>query len=135
MSFQQDYIQYRLERAHEVLDIAKLAADTGAFNSCVNRLYYAMFYAVNALLFRHAYSSPKHTGVRALFNQHFIKTGLIPKEYGQLYNDLFELRQESDYKDFFYADPDEVLPLIPQVQTFIELVSKQLLPDQREEAS
>jgi uncharacterized protein len=133
MSFQQDYIQYRLERAHEVLDIAKLAADAGAFNSCVNRLYYAMFYAINALLFKNAYSSPKHTGVRALFNQHFIKTGLIAKEYGQLYNDLFELRQESDYKDFFYADPDEVLPLIPQVEAFIKLIGSQLLLNQPED--
>jgi uncharacterized protein (UPF0332 family) len=66
------------------------------WNPCVNRLYYACFYAVSALLLRHGFSSSKHTGVRSLFNRHFVKTGKISKALAQIYNDLFARRQESD---------------------------------------
>ncbi|GAK61053.1 hypothetical protein U27_00951 [Candidatus Vecturithrix granuli] len=49
-AYQDDYIQYRLTRAREALRAAKLLADAKEYNSCVNRLYYAVFYAINALL-------------------------------------------------------------------------------------
>ena len=39
-------IHYRLERAQESLDEARLLADAGRWNTCVNRLYYSCFYAV-----------------------------------------------------------------------------------------
>jgi len=45
------------------------------WNPCVNRLYYACFYAVSALLIQQGLSSSKHTGVRSLFNRHYVKTG------------------------------------------------------------
>ena len=122
--YKKDYIKYRLERAKSTFKIAKLAADAKEFNSCTNRLYYAAFYAVNALLLKYDYSSSKHTSLKILFNQHFVKTGIIPKEYGELYNDLFEFRQESDYKDLFYANPDDIIPLLPKVDKFIEFISE-----------
>ena len=122
--YKKDYINYRLERARETLKIAKLSADAKDFNSCTNRLYYAAFYAINALLLKYDYSSSKHTGIRAIFNQHFVKTGIVPKKYGELYNYLFEYRQEGDYKDLFYADPDDIAPLIPKVEKLLEFVSE-----------
>ncbi len=97
-AYQDDYIQYRLTRAREALRAAKLLADAKEYNSCVNRLYYAVFYAINALLLKHEYTSSKHTGVRALFMQHFVKTRIIPEQYGELFNYLFDYRQESDYR-------------------------------------
>ncbi len=56
-----------LTRAREALRAAKLLADAKEYNSCVNRLYYAVFYAINALLLKHEYTSSKHTGVRAVY--------------------------------------------------------------------
>ncbi len=42
-------------------------------------------------------TSSKHSGVIALFNRHFVKTGIIPIELGKFYSRVFDQRQESDY--------------------------------------
>ncbi len=125
-AYQDDYIQYRLTRAREALRAAKLLADAKEYNSCVNRLYYAVFYAINALLLKHEYTSSKHTGVRALFMQHFVKTRIIPEQYGELFNYLFDYRQESDYRDLFVPDPDKILPLLSQAEELLDFITDKL---------
>lgn len=121
-----DLIAYRLERARETLEDARLLADHGRANSAVNRLYYACFYAVSALLYSKGLSATKHSGVRSLFGQHFVKTGLISKESAALYNDLFEYRQQGDYKDFFCVDPQLLTPWLDQAQRFIDAIAELL---------
>jgi uncharacterized protein (UPF0332 family) len=73
-------ILYRLERAHESLDEANILMERGHANTFVNRLYYACFYAVSALLLTKELSSAKHSGVRSLFHQNFVKEGIVSKE-------------------------------------------------------
>ena len=80
------------------------------WNACVNRLYYSCFYAVSALLARDGLSSSRHTGVRSLFNRHYVRPGKVPRELARLYNDLFERRQEGDYADFVRFQADQVRP-------------------------
>ena len=55
---------------------------------------------MTALLRRRGLSSAKHTGIRSLFNRHFGRPGLLPRELTTLYNDLFDSRQEGDYIEF-----------------------------------
>lgn len=74
-----DLIVYRIARANESMEDAHILAGAGRWNACVNRLYYACFYAISALLAHHGLSSSKHTGVRSLFNKQYVKTGKIPK--------------------------------------------------------
>jgi len=64
----EELIRYRLSRAEETLEEARLLAENKHGNAAVNRLYYACFYAVLALLIRDGRYSSKHSGVRALFN-------------------------------------------------------------------
>lgn len=45
-----DLIKYRLEKSKETLQDAKIMFEKASLNSTVNRIYYAMFYAVNSLL-------------------------------------------------------------------------------------
>jgi uncharacterized protein (UPF0332 family) len=114
-----ELVKYRLERADEALEEAKLLAEKAKWNTCVNRLYYSCFYAVIALLAKEGMSSSKHTGVRSLFNLHYVKTGKVTKELAQMYNDLFEKRQEGDYIDFVRFDEEQVKPLIPATENFL----------------
>jgi uncharacterized protein len=44
-----EYVKYKIESAYKTVDAAKILAENGFWNSAVNRLYYAVFYAVNAL--------------------------------------------------------------------------------------
>ncbi|MFA6566574.1 MAG: HEPN domain-containing protein [Victivallales bacterium] len=114
-----ELVKYRFDRAKEALEEAQLLADNSKWNTCVNRLYYSCFYAVTALLAKNNMSSSKHTGVRSLFNLHFVKTEKVPKELAQLYNDLFEKRQEGDYIDFVKFEEAQVKPLISETKKFL----------------
>jgi uncharacterized protein len=127
----QDLISYRLARANETMVDARILANAGRWNACVNRLYYACFYVVSALLARHGLSSSKHTGVRSLFNKHYVKTGKVPKDLARIYNDLFERRQEGDYIDFVRFQESQVLPWISEAEELIghitSLVEKEII--------
>jgi uncharacterized protein (UPF0332 family) len=69
---------------------------------------------VSALLRQQGLSSSKHTGIRGLFNRPYVRTGKVPRELVQIYNDLFERRQESDYPDFIDFEESQVRPWIAQ---------------------
>lgn len=56
----------------------------------------------------------------------FIKTGLFDRDYGKLFSDLFDWRQEGDYSDFVSFDKELTLPLINKSEEFISLVGKYL---------
>jgi len=115
-----ELVSYRLQRAHETLADAHILADAGRWNPCVNRLYYACFYAVSALLIQEGLSSAKHTGLRSLFNRHFVKTNKVPKDKARIFNDLFERRQEGDYVDFVSFEESQVLPWLPEAEAFVQ---------------
>jgi uncharacterized protein (UPF0332 family) len=118
-----ELIAYRLQRARDSLEDARILADAGRWNPCVNRLYYACFYAVSALLMQEGLSSSRHTGVRSLFNQHLVKTGKISKDTAQIFNDLFERRQEGDYVDFVRFEESQVRTWMPRAEAFVEHVA------------
>ena len=87
-----DLIRYRAERSRETLEDARILAKSGRWNSCINRLYYACFYAVDALLTANNLGSSKHSGVRGIFNKQFVMTGIVEKFLAKTYNDLYEKR-------------------------------------------
>lgn len=90
-------VLYWWSKAEESLASARRELEAGACAFAVNRLYYALFYGVSAALLERKISFKKHSGVRAAFHREFIKTGLLDKEQGRLYDQLFEDRQEGDY--------------------------------------
>jgi uncharacterized protein (UPF0332 family) len=115
-----DLVKYRVSRALESIAEARVLADAMHWNACVNRLYYACFYAVSALLVLHEMKSTKHSGVRSFFNLYFVKTGIISVVSARIYNDLFERRQEGDYEDFFVFNEAEVRPWIEAAISFVD---------------
>jgi uncharacterized protein (UPF0332 family) len=121
-----------MERARETLAEAELMAQVGHWNACVNRLYYACFYAVTALLLRHNLSASKHSGVRSLLNRHFVRTGAISSTLGMLYRDLFESRQQGDYQDLVRFAEQEVRPWIPAAHNFVARIAALLQPPAKE---
>jgi len=92
-------IGYRLQRARETLGDAHLLCDRkGSLWSVINRAYYAMFYAVLALLTSVGKGASKHSGVLTLFDEHFIKSDQLPREMSKAIHKAFELRQIGDYR-------------------------------------
>lgn len=117
------YVRYRLERADESLTAADVLATAGLWNRCVNSLYYACFYAVNALLFQSGRSSRRHSGVLHLFQRDFVRTGQVPIEFGRFYQLMFERRQAGDYRDLVWFEAAEVRPWIDQAREFVKRVT------------
>lgn len=115
-------VMYRIERAFESLEEAKILFERGHANTYVNRLYYACFYAVSALLLTKGLSSAKHSGVRSLFHQEFVKPAVIDTELGQLYDRLFDNRQKGDYADLIRFNVDEVSNWYNETQKFVKTI-------------
>jgi len=118
----------RLQQAEESLDEAQFLFDGGkSLRSVINRVYYAMFYAILALLIFEPFGSSKHTAVLSYFNLHFIKNGRLPKELGRAVNKAFELRQRGDYKEIVTIVSEQAEPLLSQTAEFIRAVRQFLV--------
>jgi len=113
-------IEYRMERARETLGEAKIMFDAGRINTYVNRLYYACFYAVSALLLTRGFSTSKHSYLRSLMHREFVKTGLIPKELGDHFDLLFDNRLKGDYADFIRFKAEHVAAWLKPTEEFID---------------
>jgi len=117
-------IRYRMERAEETLEEAALMLEKGHANTAVNRLYYACFYAVNALLLTRELSSARHSGVRTLFHEYFIKSSEVSPSLGMFYDLLFDNRQKGDYADFVRFRVDDVQPWLDQAKHFVATLNR-----------
>ncbi|MDA2929370.1 HEPN domain-containing protein [Acidobacteria bacterium AH-259-O06] len=115
-------VHYWWERAWQSLEAGRRDFQAEAYPFAVNRLYYAAFYAVSALLLKESHSFSKHSGVRAAFHQHFIKRGKIEKEWGRFYDHLFEDRHEGDYVEFVTFDKSYVEDQMVRIEQFLNRV-------------
>ena len=117
-------IAYRRERAQTALNDAQMLLDAGSLLTAVNRIYYALFYEVMALLLTKDLKPTTHTGTKAFFNQSFIKTSIIDQSLGKFYANMFDYRQEADYNDFVKLDIEKVRQWLIQAQDFIGQLEK-----------
>jgi len=127
MSTLEDYMKYRIERARGTFKDAKLLAENGSWNSCVNRLYYACFYMVSALLIKKGISAKTHNGIRTQFFMTFVKTGEVEQKHNAVYADLFSFRQEADYTDLVDFDKEKVMPLLEETEKFLLEIEKMIM--------
>ncbi len=111
-------ISYRMERSRESIRAAEIMLENEMFAISMNRVYYSMFYAVQALLVLHKVSFSKHGQVKGYFNRELIKKGIFSVDMGKLYNKVFEYRQKFDYVDFAVPDRDMVSEYIEKAGEF-----------------
>jgi uncharacterized protein (UPF0332 family) len=78
-----------------------------------------VFHAVNALFINDGIQSNTHKGSHALFNLHYIKSGLLPADFGRLYNNLQTLREKSDYNCYYNVTEEEISEGIDNRFSFI----------------
>jgi len=116
--------KYRIERAKESLEEARLLYEKGSFKGTVNRAYYTMFYAASSLLALRGLGSSKHSGVISLFNKEFVKTGIVSKESSKKYHEAFDTRLEGDYEDFASVDEKEAAKILKDAEDFLNEIEK-----------
>ena len=119
-----ELIEYRIKKANETLDEVQLHIYNKLWNTAVNRLYYACYYAVSSLLIKNDIYTKSHSGVRQMFGLHFIKTGIIPLHLGQFFSDIYDKRQTGDYDDFIDYNEEDVMELIQPAKELIKLITE-----------
>lgn len=120
-----EIVRYRIEKAERTYKEAVGSIENGYVETAANRLYYAAYYAVSALLIACQYEASTHNGVIQMFGMAFLKTGIIGKQHGRTFNQLFSLRLTGDYEDRHIMDMEtEVLPLLGPARELIELTTK-----------
>ena len=117
-------IQHRREKAMNTLEDARILFERKRFFSSVNRMYYACFYEVTALMIKDDFKSSKHTGVKSFFIQQYVKTGKVSVEWGTFYAEMFKYRQDSDYKDFVRFEDQRVKEWLDKTMEFIQTIEK-----------
>lgn len=121
-----DLVKYRIERAKDTYEDALILAERKRWNSSINRLYYAAYYAVMALLLSSDLKPGTHNGAKSNFSEHFIKTGKIDIKYGKIYSQLFTWRQKGDYDDLFDFEEAKVIPYLEPVKNMISLIESMI---------
>jgi len=97
-------IRYRIEQAHETLREADILFAQSALRGTVNRAYYAMFYALLALLATQQLGTSKHSGAISLFDREFVKTGIFSRDLSRSLRMAFDRRQSYDYGEIIEVD-------------------------------
>ena len=82
-------VTYRLEKAAKTMDDAEKVILMQMWATGANRMYYAAYYAISALLISNGISAKTHEGIIRMFNQMFVATGKIDRELGRHYNGLW----------------------------------------------
>jgi uncharacterized protein (UPF0332 family) len=102
-----DLAKHRLIRAKDFFKEADILFEKGCYKGSNNRAYYAAFDSIRALLALEAIDFKKHSAVIGYFNKNYIKTAKLPIELSAIINNASEIRNVSDYDDFFIASKQE----------------------------
>ena len=122
MTDQEVLFDYRMHQAEETLaDAEKMLQQGMSPRSIINRAYYAAFYAVLALFLRTniRVDTSRHSGVIAIFDKEFVHAGKIEKTFSRILHDLFDARQEFDYKELVNPTAQEAAERVRMAREFV----------------
>lgn len=121
-----ELVRYRLNQAYETLHEAEILLAESALRGAINRAYYAMFYALLALLATKQLGTSKHSGAVSLFDREYVKTGQFPRELSRSLRLAFNLRQTQDYKEMTEVDEPTAASTVADANTFVEAIKTYL---------
>ena len=121
-----EYVKHKLVRSRQTLSEAKHLFEGGFAQGVVNRIYYACFYAVSALLLSEGRSRSKHSGVMSLFDELWIKPRRLPAEVGAFYHLTFDRRQRGDYEDPSDFERADLESWLEEASRFIDRITQAL---------
>jgi uncharacterized protein (UPF0332 family) len=118
-------IQRNIEKSDEAMLVAQESLENNRLTTALNRTYYAIFYTVCALAYKHNYATSKHASLMGWFNKKFVnEEKVFDKEIFQIYYRAFSLRQESDYETMYTPNFNETKELLEDAKVFIDVVRK-----------
>ena len=117
-------VAYRLKKAKETFAEIPILIENNLWRNAANRLYYACFYAANALLINDGHQTNTHSGVKSVLSMYYVKENKIDKSLIKTYGRLFNMRQRGDYEDCVIIEDDDITPLIEPAKKFIAEIER-----------
>ena len=117
-------VRYRMENAESTLAEVETHRANGFYNTAVNRLYYACYYAATAILIANGIEVKSHDGVRMNLGKHIVQECVISPELGRFFSRLFSKRSTGDYDDFFNHSIETVDELMPDAKLFVQTIKE-----------
>lgn len=121
-------VELELEKADKTFSQVEVLQREMYWDTLANRLYYALFHAVSALLINDQHEVGSHKGAAIRFHQYYVKTGVFSDEEGSFYSQMETLREKSDYNCFFNVTEVDIVSKVDKVSLFIEKI-KQYISD------
>ncbi len=119
----ESFAKYRLDKAKETLQTAKIIFKDGKdFTSANNRAYYAIFYAIRAVLAIKEVDFKRHKDVIAYFNKEYVNKDIFPKMIGKKIAQAQRVRDDSDYDDNYEPSFEKTEQQIETAEELIKLV-------------
>ena len=119
-----ELMQYRLEMAKERLHSSEILLKDGSYKDSIGRSCYAMFTSVRALLAMEGQDFSKHAWVIAYFQKEFVKTGKFDKKNSKYISQAFQIRNNTDYADFFIVSMQDAKEQYDKAKEFLEVIEK-----------
>lgn len=128
----QDLSSYRLSQAEDSIKVAQMSYDNALFKDSINRSYYATFYAIKAVLALEEIDFKRHKDAIGYFNKTYVATEKFSKELGRRIGMLKQLREKSDYDDFYIASKEKATEQFQTAELVIDEAKKYLEKTQEE---
>ena len=123
----EDLINIAVEKSKQAIKSAKDNIENNNLETAQNRIYYALFYIVTALAYKHDFITSKHNQLKGWFNKKFIyEDKVFEPEMIEIYNELYQFRQKSDYDLGYTPDIETVQESLVDVTEFVEKVKKEI---------
>ena len=116
------FVRYRLEKAEETYQAAQVLYEADQWNSVVNRLYYACFYAASTVLLHRHISAKSHAGIIGQFSENVVRTGEISLDDFRVYSKLLNWRTKGDYSDLYDFNKEDIDLVMLPARHFIDQV-------------
>ncbi len=123
---EKSFVRYRFERAKEELEVSKLLCSKKFYKTANSRAYYAIFYAIRAVLALERKDFKKHKDVIAYFNKNYVNTEIFPKKLGHRISEAQTIREDSDYDDEYIVSSEDTQEQIATAEELIKLVEEYL---------
>ena len=120
-------VSLELEKADSTFAEHEGLTEKGYWNTLANRLYYALFHAVSALLINDSREVGSHRGAAIRFHQYYIRTGVFTEDEGSFYSQMETLREKSDYNCFFKVSEADVKSRIEPTRQLIEKIKRYIV--------
>ena len=98
----------------------------GFYKDAINRSYYSAFYAIKAVLALGIVDFKRHKDVVAYFNKEYVSTGIFSREVGRRLATLKQLREKSDYDDFYIASKEKAIEQLETAELILREVEEYL---------